>query len=212
MPSRMTKAQIVSTALKLVGTAATDLQIEGELWLDLLLAQAAQTYRFPELEKTHTATVASGAATVATPTDYGSLVRDGNLRGAVGYILDAGAVKTPVYLRMLAEILQQTALGIADDLSASQWQTYLDSAGTLTLQYQANPVAVASTAVVWYPNDLELVQQIKVLAERYMRGKLLAVDAQIAAAAEVLGRRSLSRMRLFTQGGPGADLDSRWFV
>jgi hypothetical protein len=214
MPSRKTKAEIVSTALKLVGNAAADLQTEGELWLDLLLDDAARNYRFPELQRQHSASVAAGLSTVLTPTDYGFLVKDGNQRGAVGY-LAVGSSRTAVFERLASELRIPDANGqcvVADDRYNAAWLAYMPSnGGQLYLEYQAIPLAVASDAVVWYPADLELVQQVKFLAEMYMRGSLLNLAAQIKEAGRVLSLRSPARTKLFTSGGPGSDLDPRWF-
>lgn len=211
--SRNTKATIVSTALKLVGSAASDLQAEAELWLDLILQDAAQNYRFPDLQRQHSAAVATGTSTVTYPTDYGFLVKDGTQRGAVGYLLDSSGTRASVFERTLSDIQIPDAAAVpvvADNRYAGCWATIMPVGGTLYLAYQAVPVAVASDAVVWYPNDLELVQQVKFLAEMYMRGNLLNVAAQVKEAARVLSLRAPSRLTLW-QGGPGADLDSRWF-
>ena len=212
--SRSTKASLVSTALKLVGNAAADLQTEGEVWLDLILDEAAGNYRFPEIQRQHTATVAAGTSTLAYPSDYGFLVKDGNQRGAVGYLLDAGGSRVSVVQRLLGELRigEASSPAVAEDDYNVRWLCVMpDAGGTLLLEYQARPAPVASSAVVWYKNDLELVQQVKFLGEMYMRGNLLNVAAQVKEAARVLSLRSPSRTKLFTHGGPGADLDPRWF-
>jgi hypothetical protein len=212
--SRATKASLVSTALKLVGNAAADLQTEGEVWMDLILDEAAGNYRFPEIQRQHTATIGGGTSTLAYPSDYGFLVKDGNQRGAVGYLLDSGGSRVPVVQRLVGDLRigESTCPAVAEDDYNARWLTVMpDSGGTLLLEYQARPAPVASDAVVWYKNDLELVQQIKFLGEMYMRGSLLTVAAQVKEAARVLSLRSPSRMKLFTHGGPGADLDPRWF-
>lgn len=214
MPSRQTKAALVTMALKLVGNAAADLQAEAELWLDLLLAELAGSYRFPELQRQHTASVASGLSSILYPSDYGFLVRDGNQRGAVGY-LTIGSSRTAVFERLASEIRIPDAVGIpavADDRYHSAWLAFMPSdGGTLALEYQSIPLTVDSTDVVWYPNDLDLIHQVKALAELYMRGSLLNVALQIKEAGRVLSLRSPSRVKLFTSGGPGSDLDPRWF-
>lgn len=213
--SRQTKATIVSTALKLVGSSAADLQTEAELWLDLILAEAAQTYAFPELQRTHTASVASGLSNTAFPTDYGFLIRDGSQRGAVGYLL-IGSERQSVFQRTLSDLqigATASGLAVAEDRYASQFLCYMgDQGGSLVLCYQAIPASADSTAVVWYPSDLELVQQVRFLAENYMRGNLIQVTAQLKEAARVLSLRSPSRTRSWNLGAPGADLDPRFFV
>lgn len=211
--SRNTKATLVSTALKLVGSAAADLQAEAELWLDLILQDAAQNYRFPDLQSQTTGSVGAGLSSLAYPSDYGFLVQDGTQRGAVGALVDASGSRIAVYQRTLSDIqipAEASQPVVADNRILARWITYMPVAGALTLMYQSVPVAVESTAVVWYPNDLELVQQVKFLAEMYMRGNLLNVAAQVKESARVLSLRAPSRLTLW-QGGPGADLDSRWF-
>ena len=118
--SRNTKATIVSTALKLVGSAASDLQAEAELWLDLILQDAAQNYRFPDIQRQHTAAVASGTSTVAYPTDYGFLVKDGTQRGAVGYLLDSNGTRSSVFERTLSDIqIPDTTFSVGDFTSVT---------------------------------------------------------------------------------------------
>jgi hypothetical protein len=218
MGSMLTKAAIVSTALSIVGN--DDIQTKAEGWLDLILRAMALQWRFPDLAKQHTAAVGSGTGTIAYPADYGFLTPD-ITGGHVGTFTESGGSVSWVYPHSLGMVRDNpshatgpgTPALVADDRINSRWILHPISnvGGTIALNYQSVPAIVASGAVVWYPNDMLLVEEIVSLAERDLRGSLVSVDIQVKEAAKRLALQSPSRGQLYVNAGPGAGLDRRIF-
>jgi hypothetical protein len=215
----LTKAAIVTRALEVVGIPR--LQARGELWADLLLNHLAQTARFPELATTHSAAIGDGTETIAYPTDYGFLLRDAT-KGHVGVFTDSGGTKGNVWLYDGAEVQASTQRttdgkgtpsGVADDRANSRWLLHPISniAGTLLLNYQKVPAAVAAESAVWWPDDLALMEAIIAIAERHQRGRLVQVQQAISEQARAMVMRSPGRAQMWTTGGVGANLDPRFF-
>ena len=216
---RLTKANIVTRALELVGNTA--IQARGELWCDLLLDHLARAYRWPELQKQHAAAIGAGTSTVAYPTDYGSLVYNSDV-GGVGVFQDSTGGRTPV-LELVAPAARSTVdhttdgagtpAFVGDDRNGSRWILHPISnvAGTLYLEYSAVPVTIVSTGIPWYPNDLALVNALVDIAERHERGTMVSTEKAIADQAARLALGSPSRLKLWMGGGRGDGLDPRFF-
>lgn len=217
---RLSKADIVTRALEIVGI--TQIQTTAELWMDLLLEQLARDYRWPDLQKEHSENIGDGTEVVSYPSDYAFLTPDLRYQH-VGTFQQSGSTgRSHVFLGSLGQTRASslhttdgkgTPGEVADDRLNARWilNPISNVAGTLRLEYQRIPPVVASAAVVWFPDDLALMEAIRSMAEQRQRGKLTAVTIQIKEAAKLLALRAPSRAQLFTMGGPGQGLDRRMF-
>ena len=216
---RLIKSDLVTRALEFTDTG---LQSTAELWVDLLLDSIARAYRWPQLQKQHQAAIVDGTEEVPYPTDYAFLTRDA-AQGHVGYFKESGETGgLRVYPDNLGRLRgdplhntdnKGTPSFVADDPTNSQWVIHPISnvAGTLSLEYQRIPPVADSAAVVWFPDDLAMMQAVRSWAEQYDRGKLITVTIQEREALMARVLRSPARTQLWAQGGPGVDLDPRMF-
>ena len=190
---RLTKAEIVSTALAIVGNK--QIQATGEGWLDILLDEIARTVRWPDLQRQYSITIAPNQDTLAYPLDYAFLVPDRRSRAVGIYSPNDGSGATNLYLSSLGmsrdSASHQNTVGasspmrIADDRDNRQWviDPKPSLGGLLAINYQYIPAPVASGAVCWFPSDRALMDAIAFMAEVRGRGGQVNIQAALQTAS-----------------------------
>ena len=216
---RLTAQGIIDLALDIVGN--TRIEDNALSWLNLILDQAAQSHRFPDLEKQHSATVTDGIGTLAYPTDYGFLVKDRNSRAEGKFVSSDGLSVSRILQTSLGatrDAVDHVAtsggvpIRVADDMLNAQWILHpiVNQSGTVYLNYQRNPATITMSDVPWYPQDAALVDVLAFYAERRQRGGQIQIAAVLKEASSRLARAAPSRAQLW-RGGSGSGLDPSCF-